>query len=121
MLNSFLRYGLIGAIATATHYAVLIFCTEALHWPAYLGSGTGAIIGAQVAFLGNRRFTFAHQGPISQAWLKFQGTALLGALVGMVIVAIGVKAGWHYLAAQVLATLTSLLLTFAINRAWTFR
>ncbi|MBC7993853.1 MAG: GtrA family protein [Rhizobacter sp.] len=121
MIKSFLRYGFIGAIATTVHYLVLILCVEAFKWPAYLGSGIGAVIGAQVAFFGNRRFTFAHSGALNTAWIKFQTTALLGAGVGMAIVALTVKVGWHYLLGQVLATLTSLMLTFAINRAWTFR
>jgi putative flippase GtrA len=121
MIQSFLRYGLIGAIATAAHYLVLILCVEAFTWPAYLGSGIGAVVGAQVAFFGNRKFTFDHSGAMNTAWVKFQATALIGALVGMAIVAITVRWGWHYLIGQVLATFTGLVLTFAINRAWTFR
>jgi len=121
VIKRFLRYGLIGAIATTTHYAVLVLCVEAGHWPAYIASGIGATIGAQVAFFGNRQFTFAHRGALAPAWAKFQGTALLAALVGMAIVALAVHAGWHYLVGQVLATLVGLVLTFAVNRAWTFR
>jgi len=121
VIKSFFRYGLIGAIATAAHYATLIFCVEVLRWPAFVGSGIGAVVGAQVAFFGNRQFTFAYRGALAPAWAKFQGTALLGALVGMAIVATTVQAGWHYLLGQVLATLTGLVLTFAVNRAWTFR
>ena len=79
------------------------------------------MVGAQVAFFGNRGFTFAHQGAVAPAWVKFQGTALAGALFGMAVVAAGVALDLHYLAAQVIATLLALLLTFAINRAWTFR
>jgi putative flippase GtrA len=90
-------------------------------WPAFIGSGAGAIVGAQVAFFGNRHFTFDHRGALGPAWVKFQWTALLGALVGMVVVAAAVQAGWHYLLGQVLATLISLVLTFAVNRVWTFR
>jgi putative flippase GtrA len=48
------------------------------------------------------------------------GTALLGAGAGMVIVAVGVGLGAHYLLAQALATSAVMLLTFAVNRAWTF-
>jgi putative flippase GtrA len=121
VIRSFFRYSLIGALATATHYALLILCVEGFKWPAYIGSGVGAVIGAQVAFIGNRRFTFAHRGALSPAWIKFQGTALLGALLGMAVVAAAVNAGWHYLPGQVLATLASLVLTFGVNRAWTFR
>jgi putative flippase GtrA len=39
----------------------------------------------------------------------------------MLIVGASVRMGLHYLSGQVLATLASLVLTFAINRAWTFR
>jgi putative flippase GtrA len=120
-MRRFARYTLVGATATAVHYALLACVVEVLRWPAWLGSGVGAVVGAQVAFFGNRGFTFAHEGDIAPAWAKFQGTAAAGALLGMAIVGAGVGVGLHYLAAQVVATLASLLLTFAINRAWTFR
>ena len=117
----FSRYTLVGAIATAAHYLVLVAGVEAAGWPAWLGSGLGALTGAQVAYAGNRWFTFAHRGEIGASWPRFMATALLGALLGMAIVALGVRLGVHYLIAQVIATLTAVVLTFAINRAWTFR
>lgn len=120
-MKRFLRYGLVGAVATATHYALLVLWVEALRWPAPLGSGVGAVVGAQVAFFGNRGWTFGHQGPLAPAWARFQGTALLGAVVGMGVVAAALALGWHYLVGQVLATLVGLVLTFLVNRAWTFR
>ncbi len=120
-MTGLLRYTLVGAVATAAHYAVLALCVEVGAWPAWLASGFGAVVGAQVAYFGNRRFTFAYRGKFGASWLKFQSTALAGALLGMLIVGVAVHLGWHYLAAQVLATLASLLVTFAINRGWTFR
>ena len=119
-MKRFLRYTGIGALATAAHYAAMVALVEWAHLPAWMASGLGACIGAQIAFLGNRRFTFDHQGEAWPAWLKFMGTAALGALLGMAIVAWGVAAGAHYLAAQALATLCSLLVTYAVNRRWTF-
>lgn len=116
----FLRYGGVGAVATAAHYAVLVIVVEAAGWPAWLGSGLGATVGAQVAYAGNRAYTFEHRGPIGPSWLKFMGTAAIGALLGMAIVALGTRLGLHYLLAQIAATLTSLVLTFLINRRWTF-
>ena len=120
-LRHFVRYAGVGVVATLSHYAVLVLCVELLRWPAYVGSGVGAVVGAQVAYAGNRWYTFAHRGAIGASWPRFQFTALLGALLGMAVVALGVRLGVHYLLAQVAATLLSLLLTFAINRAWTFR
>jgi len=115
------RYAGVGVLATAAHYAVLVGCVELARWPAWIGSGIGALVGAQVAYAGNRWYTFAHRGPLGASWLRFHITAALGALVGMAIVALGVRLGIHYLAAQVVATLVAMLLTYAVNRAWSFR
>ena len=117
----FLRYTSVGALATAVHYALLVLGVEAFGWPAFAASGFGAVVGAQVAYAGNRRFTFAHRGDVRASWPRFQATALVGAGVGMGIVALGVRWGVHYLVAQMVATGASLVLTFAINRAWSFR
>ncbi|MEP7056507.1 MAG: GtrA family protein [Caldimonas sp.] len=117
----FFRYGVVGAFATAVHYLVLVLCVEAIGWPAWLASGLGAVIGAQVAYLGNRRYTFAHRGAIGESWLKFQSTALFAALLGMAVVAVGVRIGLHYVLAQIVATGLNLLVTSAINRSWAFR
>ena len=119
-MRHFIRYTAVGVIATAVHYAVLGFSVELAGWPAWVGSGVGAVVGAQVAYAGNRWFTFAHRGDVGSSWPRFQATAVLGALLGMAVVALGVQLGAHYLLAQAGATLLSLLLTFAINRVWTF-
>jgi putative flippase GtrA len=120
-MRRFALYTVVGGIATAAHWAVLVAGVELAGWPAWLASGLGAVVGAQVAFLGNRRYTFEHRGAFAGSWLRFQGTALLGALLGMAIVGAGVRIGLHYLLAQAIATGAMLLLTFAINRAWSFR
>jgi len=99
---------------------VLVLAVQAAGIAAWLGSGLGAVVGAQVAFFGNRRFTFDHAGAWGPAWWRFMGTALAGGLLGMVIVGAGVALGLHYLLAQALATGTSVVLTFAVNRHWTF-
>ena len=114
------RYAAVGVAATVAHWALLALLVEGPGLPAWLGSGAGAVLGAQVAFFGNRRFTFAHRGALWPAWWRFMGTALLGMAVGMVIVGGGVALGSHYLLAQAGATLLVMLLTFAVNRAWTF-
>jgi putative flippase GtrA len=115
-----LRYAGVGGLATLAHWALLAALVEWSGTAPWLASGCGAVLGAQVAFVGNRRFTFGHQGPLWPAWWRFMGTAVLGGVVGMAIVAAGVALGWHYLLAQAVATAVGLLLTFAVNRVWTF-
>lgn len=117
---AWLRYGAVGGVATVAHYAVLAGLVEGGHWPPPLAAGAGAALGAQLGFVGNRCFTFAHQGPWLPAWWRFQLTALLGGLVSMVVVAAGTRAGLHYLLAQAAATLLALVLTYLINKRWAF-
>ena len=120
LTTAFIRYVAVGGVATAAHWALLVLLVEGAATPAWLASGAGAVLGAQVAFWGNRGFTFAHRGAVGPAWWRFMGTALLGAGVGMALVAEGVALGVHYLAAQAVATAVVMVLTFAVNRRWTF-
>jgi len=115
------RYAGVGVAATAAHYALLTLAVEAWHWPAWLASGAGALLGAQVAFWGNRHLTFAHRGAWWPAWCRFHVTAGAGALLGMFLVDAGVRAGLHYLLAQAAATVIVMLATFSANRVWAFR
>lgn len=119
--TSLLRYALVGLVATAAHWLALALLVETRLLPAWLASGVGAVLGAQLAFAGNRRFTFGHHGAWWPAWWRFMGTAALGALLGMGLVGAGVALGLHYLLAQAVATLVVMLLTFAVNRRWAFR
>jgi putative flippase GtrA len=118
--TAFLRYAAVGALATAAHFGLLAVLVENAWAPAWLASGLGAALGAQVAFAGNRSYTFGHRGALWPAWWRFMGTAVLGAALGMAVVASGVAVGLHYLLAQALATGLSLLVTFAVNRRWAF-
>jgi putative flippase GtrA len=113
-------YAAVGAVATAVHYGLLALLVERGGWPAWQAAGFGAVVGAQVAYAGNRALTFAHRGAVSRSWPRFQITALAGALVAMALVAASQALGWHYFAGQLLATGLSMLLTYAINRRWTF-
>ena len=119
-MKALARYAAVGVAATAAHWATLAVLVEAAGVAAWLGSGAGALVGAQLAFFGNRGFTFGHGGARWPAWWRFMATAAAGGALGMAIVATGVALGLHYLAAQALATLVVMLLTFAVNRRWSF-
>lgn len=120
-MRQFLRYAMVGAVATATHYEALVVCVERAHWSPWLASGYGAFIGAQIGYLGNRWFTFAYRAGIGSSWRRFQALALAGGLLNMAIVAIAVHLGFYYVLAQMVATGIVMLLTFFLNRALTFR
>lgn len=117
----FLRYTAAGATATLVHYALLLALVEALRWPVARAAALGALAGAAVAYLLNRRVTFSVPVPHRQALPRFAAVAVLGALLNGAIVGSAIRWGAHYLAAQVAATLAVLLLTFQLNKTWSFR
>jgi putative flippase GtrA len=119
-MTALLRYAGVGAAATAVHYALLTAGVELGSWRPAWAAGFGAAVGAQVAYLGNRWFTFNHRGPWWSSWWRFQGTALIGVVASSALVALGGRLGVHYLLAQLVATVLAMLLTFAVNRRWSF-
>ena len=120
MAQRFLQYAAVGAVATAAHYAILVGLVEADLLAPPRAAAVGAWVGAQVAFAGNAAFTFRGRGRTLVAWWRFQATALVGAGLSFALVAVGVRLGVHYLLAQIVATLINLLVTFEINRRWSF-
>jgi putative flippase GtrA len=116
----FLQYAAVGAVATAAHYALLIGTVETGILAPAPAAALGAWVGAQVAFAGNALFTFRGAPVTLGAWLRFQATAVIGAVLSFGLVAAGVRLGVHYLLAQALATLLTLLVTYEINRRWSF-
>ena len=120
MAKRFLQYAAVGAVATAAHYAILVGLVEAHLLAPERAAALGAWVGAQIAFAGNAAFTFRGHGATLAAWLRFQVTAVFGALFSFVLVALGVRLGAHYVLAQIVATLINLVVTFEINRRWSF-
>lgn len=120
MGSRFLQYAAVGAVATAAHYAILVGLVEAGLLAPQRAAALGAWVGAQVAFAGNAAFTFRGAGATVGAWLRFQITAVVGAMLSFALVALGVRIGVHYLLAQIVATLINLGVTFEINRRWSF-
>lgn len=118
----FFWYTVAGGIATAVHYAVLIALVELFGFSAAPSASMGALCGALVSYLVNRRMTFAGSSAGHfQALPRFMAIALLGALLNGVLVWLGVHLlAWHYLVAQGLATVLVMGLTFRLNRTWTF-
>jgi putative flippase GtrA len=115
------RYALVGVVATAAHYALLVLLVEWASAPAGPSALIGALLGAAVAYLGNRRYTFSSSdAPHTRAAPRFAAIAGLGAVANALVVGGGVAMGLHYLLAQVVATIVVMLATYHLNRVWTF-
>jgi putative flippase GtrA len=119
---AFGRYLVVGLAATAVHYLVLYLLVEKFGCAPPPAAAAGAICGALAAYAGNWRYTFDGSAGHAQAFPRFLAVAAWGALVNGLVVWFGTRQlGLHYLLAQVAATALVVLMTFQINRAWTFK
>ncbi|WP_442753254.1 GtrA family protein [Methylocystis sp. JAN1] len=122
MLRQLATYASVGVGATAVHYALLIALVEAGAWPPVPATLCGYVAGGGVAYLLNRRRTFASDRPHAEAGWRFGLVAFAGFCLTYALMSLFVgRLGAPYLLAQVVTTVLAMFLTFALNRAWTFR
>ena len=115
------RYAAVGAVATACHYGALLIAVERWGVTPSAASFMAALLGACVAYAGNRHITFhASTTPQRQAIPRFAATAIGAAALHGAIVGTSDALGVPYLVMQGVATLTVMFLTYEINRRWTF-
>lgn len=122
-MKRLVQYAAAGAVATAGHYLVLVAVVEAGLAKPPIGSAFGAVVGAAISYLLNRRLAFAGTTvPHSAAILRFAGVAAIGAILnGGIVAVLSTAFHVHYLSSQIVATVVVLLMTYVTNKAWTFR
>ena len=119
-LSRFVRFVLVGGVATAIQYAILILLVRGLGMAPTPASSIGFALSAVVNYLLNYRFTFQSNRPHAPAAAKFALLAGAGLLINTAIMHLLVAAGIHYLLAQVCATAVVLFWNFIGNTLWTF-
>ncbi|QGM98608.1 GtrA family protein [Methylocystis parvus] len=121
MLRQLATYASVGVGATAAHYAILIALVEAGGWAPVPATLCGYVVGGIVAYLLNRRHTFASDRPHAEAGWRFGLVAFAGFCVTYLLMSLFVnRFGAPYLPAQVATTVSAMFVTFALNRIWTF-
>jgi putative flippase GtrA len=121
MHRELLRFLLVGGFCTTLQYLVLVTAVEFAHADAVIASAAGFLLSAVVNYLLNRRFTWASKVPHGVASRRF-ATVLL---IGLALNVLGMRLlhgylHWHYVLAQVLTTVVTLLWNFTGHRRWTF-
>jgi putative flippase GtrA len=119
-LTRFARFILVGGVATAIQYALLILLVRGFGMAPTPASSIGFVLSAVVNYLLNYRFTFRSHRPHGPAAVKFGLLAAAGLLVNAAIMYLLVGWGVPYLLAQVCATGVVLLWNFIGNSLWTF-
>ena len=115
-----IRYGLVGVASNAANYLVYLLMTYFGVEPK-IAMTLVFIVGASVGFVGNRKWTFAHEGHSSSAALRFltaYATAYVLNLFSMWLAVDQMKIP-HYLVQAVNLVVISALL-FLAQKYWIF-
>lgn len=119
--SHFIRFALIGAVGTAVHFLVLDIFVRFAGLSAVVASQMGAICGAVMNYLLNRKLNYGSQASHFKTGPKFFTVVLVGFVLNGMLMALFVEyLGWHYLIAQALTTVLVLFWNFAANHFWTF-
>lgn len=122
MVRQFSSFVVVGFIATAVHYAVLIGLVEMAGISAVAAALIGFSAGGVVSYSLNRRHVFHSNRRHETAAPRFTLVAVVGFCLTYVFMSIFVRgAGIPYLPAQVATTGIVMLWSFAAHRMWTFR
>lgn len=122
LILQFVKFGIVGVSNTLISFAVYILLLKVFGVWYLAASGIGFAVGAVNGFLWNRAWTF--RGHVGDAltpvrWFVVQSCGLLVDL-GLVYVFVD-GLGLDELVGQVMTTMIVTVLTFLVNRAWTFR
>jgi putative flippase GtrA len=113
------QYGVIGAMATAVHYALMAVLIHQ-GFTALTSTTAGATLGAVVAYIANRKWTFKARHT-SRRMVRFLLVASFGLFLnGFLLVTIQYWLISSLIIAQLLTTGLVFLVTFFINLKWSF-
>lgn len=118
----FVKFGIVGVSNTALAFGIYTLLLKGFGVWYLAASAIGFVVGAINGFLLNRRWTFAgHVGdsltPVRWGVVQGCGLALNEGLLFLFVDGAGVEK----LLSQALATGVVTVITFLVNRAWTFR
>ncbi|HLB20519.1 MAG TPA: GtrA family protein [Solirubrobacteraceae bacterium] len=122
VLVQFVKFGVVGVSNTLLAFTIYTVLLKVFGVWYLAASAIGFVLGAVNGFLLNRRWTFA--GHVGDAltpvrWGIVQGCGL-GLNLGLLYLFVD-DAGIEKLLSQALATAIVTVITFLVNRAWTFR
>ncbi|MTE01767.1 GtrA family protein [Paracoccus sp. YIM 132242] len=122
-MTEIMRFGIVGLVATAVHFAILTLGVEHLSIPATPANGLAFLCALSITYLGQSLWVFherSRHGPAQM--MRFAVSLAIGLLANMAAMAACVHVlGLGYRAGFVLGLVVVPALSFVINRFWVFR
>jgi putative flippase GtrA len=121
IVKQFGRFAVVGLVATLVHVAVVVVLVEAAGSAPLLANAIAFALALAVSYAGNHQWTFRARGNHRRHFPRFATTAGLGLLLNQTIMYVMIEGlGQDYRVALALVVLVVPLLSFLLNRLWSF-
>jgi putative flippase GtrA len=120
-MKGFAKFVGIGGLATAFQYGLMILFIEYLSINAVVASASSYAISAFFNYLANYYLTFSSDTRHLQTLPKFILATSFVLILNTLLFSVFFNTGMHYLIAQVIATVITLFVNFAIHKFWIYR
>lgn len=122
LVLQYLKFGVVGLAATATHVLVFVALIEEVQATPLVANVLAFCVAVFVSYFGNFRWTFRHEAPTTATFVRFACVSLVGlGLNSAVVYAVMDVAGRSYVVAVVVMVTLVPLVVFALNRLWSFK
>jgi putative flippase GtrA len=120
-MKLFGKFALIGGLATLLQYLLLIVFVEWFSVSEVLSSALAYASSAVFNYLANYHLTFKSQAQHKQTFPKFVALAVSALMINTLLFFVVHRLGAHYLIAQLVATLITLIINFLAHKLWIYR
>jgi len=121
LFGQVLRFGAVGAAASATHVAVALILIEQVGLPIMTANGLAFAVAVLLSYIGNHSWTFVRAGNHERHLPRFIAVSLAGFALNQAIVFATVRlAGFPYLVGILVVIVVVPALTFLLSRSWAF-
>jgi putative flippase GtrA len=119
--HKFVRFLIVGGVATIIQYSALIGMVERWHWNAVVASSLGYLLSAIANYLLNYYFTFRSDNQHRVAIARFAAVAAAGFVLNALIMELlAGKLHVPYVLSQILSTAVTLIWNYWANSKWSF-
>ncbi len=120
-MKLFGKFALIGAFGTVFQYLLLIVFIEYFYFNEELSSALAYAISAVFNYLANYHLTFKSQAQHHSTFPKFVILVIAALVINTLVFFTVHSMGAHYLIAQIIATLVTLIINFLVHKFWIYR
>jgi putative flippase GtrA len=115
------RFLVVGGVATAVQYAILVVLVEVVGVTATVASTVGFVASAALNYRVNYTYTFSSSVPHSIAVPRFLATACIGLILNSTVMFLLAEIlSVQYIVSQIVATGIALGWNFFVHQAWSF-